>query len=124
MSNYYLKVIAPSSETKRTKSSFTRRVSAKILETIFPVANPNFENQIEKVNAWLLEFEKEDNCPVREIGLDILGKPIMIMPWKENYGYWTDNNLSFEDFKKHFRTENSNSEEFEIYWKRFENDFK
>ena len=124
MGSFYLKVIIPVSETKSNKSSFLQKIFKKILKSIFPIANPGFDNQVERVSQWLLEIAEEDNIPVREIGLDISGNAIMIMPWKENYGYWTDNNLSAKDFKKNFRTENIKSEQFEIYWKRFENDFK
>ena len=61
----------------------------------------NFENEIDKINTWLIEFDA-GGIPEREIGLDKDGKVVMIMPWKDNYGYWTDNNLNLTDFMNGF----------------------
>jgi hypothetical protein len=42
------------------------------------------------------------------------------MPFKNNYGYWTDNNLLLEDFKKNFKTLEVSQDSFENYWSLFE----
>ena len=45
----------------------------------------------------------------------------MIMPWKSNYGFWTDNELKYFDFKESFKFQEIDKNEFENNWKRFEN---
>jgi hypothetical protein len=67
-----------------------------------------------------LEFESVDEIPSREIGIDEKGKTLMIMPWKHNYGFWTDNNLKLQDFTVGFDIRNITQEEFESRWKNFE----
>jgi hypothetical protein len=50
-----------------------------------------------------LEIDPNDPLPIREIGINIKDKIIMIMPWRSNYGYWTgDNNVELNQFKKEF----------------------
>ncbi len=90
------------------------------MTTDIPIANPDFESKIDKVSSWLIEFEADSYYPSREIGLNNLDKPIMIMPWKKNYGYWTDNNLVIEDFRLHFYTIDISKKEFEKNWNLFE----
>ncbi|MBL7922080.1 MAG: hypothetical protein JNJ40_17325 [Bacteroidia bacterium] len=57
--------------------------------------------------------------PTREIGKDINGKIILIMPWRDNYGYWTDNNITIDYFKDHFKATNIDKSEFEMNWDAF-----
>jgi hypothetical protein len=44
----------------------------------------------------------------------------MKMPYKKNYGYWTDNNMLLDDFRKHFEVSEITKEEFERQWALFE----
>lgn len=90
-----------------------------ILTTVIPKANPDYENEIDKVKSWLIELETETGIPQREIGLDNLGKPILKMPYKDNYGYWTENNLLLDDFKKHFQVREIDPTMFETKWNNF-----
>jgi hypothetical protein len=69
----------------------------KVLTTIIPKANPDFEKEIDNVHEWLIEFNKDTEVPQREIGVDNNGRMIMIMPFRKNYGYWTDNDLNLAD---------------------------
>jgi hypothetical protein len=69
----------------------------RILTKILPPANPDFEDKIFEVRHWLLELDSETGIPVREIGLDKEGQVIVKMPFKKNYGYWTDSNISFDE---------------------------
>jgi hypothetical protein len=69
-----------------------------ILESIIPRANPDYDDQIKKIKYWLLEIESDTGSPIREVGLDQSLKPILKMPFRDNYGYWTDNNLFLSDF--------------------------
>ena len=119
MSNTYIKFRYPDSKVKWVPENIGKRLEKDVLEFIVPLANPDFENKIDKVAIWLIEFENDSYYPNREIGLDSSGKTIMIMPWEKNYGYWTDNNLVIENFRLHFKTIDITREEFEKYWSSF-----
>lgn len=117
MKNTYLKIeLGESIESE--KSNLLRTLLGKFLSTIIPKANPDFENEIDKINTWLIEFY-EEGIPKREIGLDKDGKVVMIMPWKDNYGYWTDNNLNLTDFMNSFTYSEIENEYFEHRWNNF-----
>lgn len=119
MSNTYIKFKSPDSLVKKAPGNIGKRLAKIVLESAAPIANPDFENKIDKVVFWLIEFENDSYYPNREIGLDSSGKTIMIMPWGKNYGYWTDNNLVVENFRAHFETINITRDEFEKYWNSF-----
>ncbi len=91
-----------------------------ILSSIIPKGNPDFEDKIDLVETWVVELENETGIPEREIGMDKNGRIIVKMPFKNNYGYWTDNNLLLPDFKKHFETIEISQDSFENYWCLFE----
>ena len=91
-----------------------------ILSSIIPKANPDFEEKIDLVETWVVELDKETGSPEREIGMDKNGGIIVKMPFNDNYGYWTDNNLKLEDFKSHFETSEIGRDTFENYWSLFE----
>lgn len=92
----------------------------KVLTTIIPKANPDFDKEIGNVDEWLIEFNKETGVPQREIGIDKDGKTIMIMPFRNNYGYWTDNNLRLAEFNEQFQTTVTTEFEFNTMWDAFE----
>lgn len=120
MSNSYIKITGTKSGGQKTPENIGQIISKPIMTTDIPIANPDFESKIDKVSSWLIEFEADSYYPNREIGLNNLDKPIMIMPWKKNYGYWTDNNLVIEDFRLHFNTIDISKKEFEKNWNLFE----
>lgn len=109
--NYYIKIDIPlenvvtSSEKKNAFKLFLLKSFGGILKAIIPQANPDYEKKIDDVKFWLLEFDDENTYPVREVGLDENQRSIVKMPYKRNYGYWTDNELKIEDFRKSFNTE-------------------
>ena len=103
---------------KPKRSSFFQNLLWKFVSTIIPKANPDFENYIHDVNIWLIEFN-DNGIPEREIGLDKDDKTVMIMPWKDNYGYWTDNNFKLQDFMNGFKYSEIEDEYFESRWKCF-----
>lgn len=119
MSNTYIKFKSLRTSAQKVPENIGRRLVKAVFTTVAPIANPDFENKIDDVAFWLIEFENDSYYPNREIGLDSFGKPIMIMPWEKNYGYWTDNNLVIGDFRSHFETIDISKEEFEKYWKLF-----
>lgn len=122
MSNTYIKIKVPKAGAQKTPENIGHLISNIDIDTDIPIANPDFENKMDKVSSWLIEFEADSYYPNREIGLNESGKPIMVMPWRKNYGYWTDNNLVIEDFRKHFETIDISKAEFEKNWKLFEDD--
>ncbi|MEO2070308.1 MAG: hypothetical protein ABGW99_03110 [Zunongwangia sp.] len=113
----YIKFKDPRSEPVSQSSRFEKAV-VKILSTIFPKANPNFETLIKKVDSWLVEYNQIEKAVWREIGFDKNGCSIVAMPLRNNYGYWTDNNLTLDDFREFGITEVA-KEYFENEWTEF-----
>ena len=118
MKKTYLKIDFEHRETEKTNPNFFVIFLEKILVKISNAANPDFDNQIHKTDNWLIEFD-EFGIPEREIGLDKDGKTVMIMPWKDNYGYFTDNNFKLQDFKNGFSYSEIERDYFEQEWKQF-----
>jgi hypothetical protein len=123
MKTIYIRFDAPQRKSETAKVGLIKSVLKKtlisVLTTIIPKANPDFEEKIENVKYWLVELESETGIPQREIGIDAGNKVIMIMPYKNNYGYWTDNNLLLDDFKEHFNVSEISKENFEQLWEIF-----
>lgn len=103
-------------KTSTRKYSKLDRIFQKILFLILPNANPDFESKIDLVETWYLEFENIDDVPTREIGLNFEGKVIVKMPYKKNYGYWTDNLLKYKDFEKLFKIKIISKQSFLELW--------
>jgi hypothetical protein len=93
----------------------------KVLTTIIPKANPDFDDKIADVDEWLIEINEETGEPERELGINKTGQTIAIMPFNRNYGYWTDNSLNLDDFLDEFNATRIESREFNNRWDRFEN---
>src|SRR5262245_1047177 len=87
-----------------------------------PKANPDFDALIPEVEEWQLEIDPENFLPVREIGIGRNGNVLLIMPWRENYGYWTDNNLTLAGFKERFNCSELKVEEFQKNWRAIDAD--
>ncbi|HEV8506722.1 MAG TPA: hypothetical protein VGQ53_15030 [Chitinophagaceae bacterium] len=100
------------------KNSFTKSV-IRILSKFLPAANPDFDQKIDDVKFWLVEWDSETGIPEREVGLDGDSRVIMKMPFKNNYGYWTDNNLRLSDFRELFKVSEISMESFEEQWRLF-----
>jgi hypothetical protein len=99
-------------------------VFGKALKAIIPKANPDFDNLIvQKVECWKVEFDLENNETSREIGLDSDGNPIVAMPLGNNYGLWTDNNLTLEDYES-FNPTRITAGNFEKDWQIVKNKIK
>ena len=108
---------------QRTESWLTRTVEnslTKILTAIIPKANPDFDGKIANVRQWILEVDEEDGRPEREIGLDDNGKVMMIMPWKDNHGFWTDSPVQIDELAKSQEMNFVDKEEFERLWTEFD----
>lgn len=120
MSNTYIKIKCAATNVHKTPDGIGKKLAKVDFTEEVPQANPDFHNMIGEVAFWLIEFENDSYFPNREIGLDAREQPLMIMPWRKNYGYWTDNNLVIKDFRSNFETANISKEEFEQQWKLFE----
>jgi hypothetical protein len=120
----HIKFKVPKNEHNSKSEGIVKRNIKKaivgILGSIIPKGNPDFENKIDLVEAWIVELDNETGIPEREIGMDKDGRIIVKMPFKNNYGYWTDNNLLLPDFKEHFDTSEISQDSFENYWSLFE----
>ncbi len=119
MKSIYIKFSAPTFQEKKERRNLFKRLLKIAIPYFIPVGNPIFDDKINEVKEWLIEFENGKNYPNREIGINILHDPIMIMPWRKNYGYWIDNNLLLEDFKSAFKAVEISEEEFEENWMKF-----
>lgn len=124
METSYIQFEAPKNiKTAEVKGFINRSVKSLtkgLLKMIFPIANPDFENKIDNVKYWLIECEIESGIPLREIGLDEQQQVILKMPFKNNYGYWADNNLLLNGFKEHFNALEITKENFEQQWNLLE----
>lgn len=124
MNTTYIQFNAPKSNNNPAKDglikSSLKKALVGILTKIIPKANPDFDGKIDEVQYWLVECDNETGIPEREIGLDKEGRVILKMPYKNNYGYWTDNNLLLNDFKEHFIVTEISKETFEKNWELFD----
>lgn len=120
MNMTYIQFVMPKNETQPPKDGLIKRIFINILggilTRIIPKANPDFDEKIDNVETWLVECDTETGIPEREIGLDKEHRAIVKMPFKENYGYWIDNNLLLNDFRKHFTVSEISKESFEQNW--------
>ncbi|MFC6860381.1 hypothetical protein ACFQHQ_13405 [Zunongwangia atlantica 22II14-10F7] len=112
------KVELKTQEENKFKLNFNKALTG-FLSTFIPKANPDFDDKIKLVEKWIVEFDNKTGIPEREIGMDKNGRIIVKMPFGNNYGYWTDNNLLLADFKNHFETTEIRQESFENYWSSF-----
>lgn len=113
----YIKFVLPKSPGfESSKKKEKNRLFVRLLSVFFPLANPDFEDILNNVQIWILEFENEDTPPCREIGLDNGGKVIVKMPLRDNVGYWCDNNLVLSDFKSRFIVDDVDQQDFEDLW--------
>ena len=123
METIYIQFETPKNKYQNPPDGFLKKSFKKaivgVLKSVIPKANPDFEKEIDNVKSWLVELEIETGIPQREIGLDDAGKTILKMPYKDNYGYWTDNNLLLDDFKKHFHAREIEKTNFETKWDLF-----
>ena len=123
MNKTYIQFETTPSEKEPQHESVLKRSVKKltigILTKIFPITNPDFEDKIDDITSWLVECDNESGIPEREVGIDEYGQVKMIMPFRNNCGYWTDNNMLLNDFKEHFKTLEITRDTFEGYWTSF-----
>ena len=127
MGHIYIKFktddIVADSEQETGKSWFMRSLEdtlTNVTFSIIPKANPDFDGKLQRVRQWILEVDDEEGTPDREIGLDENGNVIMIMPWRNNYGFWTDSNVRVDDLAKSLEMQFVDGQEFEKLWNEFD----
>ena len=110
----YLKTVKSTSWPKEEP------IKVKLLQKLFWfIPNPNRENEKKfyLLNEWYIEFDN-DGYPVREIGIDTSGHPILASDVLDgSFGYWLDTNMKYTDF---LDGESSviDKEEFMNMWER------
>jgi hypothetical protein len=124
MNTTYIQFEAPNNYDQTAQDglikSSLKKALVGILATFTPKANPDFDYKIDEVKYWLLECDNKTRIPEREIGLDKDGRVLLKMPYKDNHGYWTDNNLLLSDFKEHFVVSEISKDSFERNWDLFD----
>lgn len=104
---------------KQLKVEEKNTLVSKILNFLFsflPKSNPQFDNLIEFVDVWYIEYDDINDYVEREVGLNIGKEVIVKMPFKKEYGYWLDTDMKFKDFQNTFNIEIIENTEFEIKW--------
>lgn len=116
----YIQFEVKSSENQSSKqNNLFRKVFSTAISKLIPIANPLFENRFELVKIWLLEIENESGFINREVGLNENEDCIIILPFKNNYGYWLDTNMRLEDLKSQFFITEITEFLFEKKWADF-----
>jgi len=79
------------------KESITVKI-IRLLLWFIPHPNRENEKKFHLLGEWFIEFD-DDGHPVREIGIDKSGKPILASDvWDGTFGYWLDTDMIYEDF--------------------------
>lgn len=91
------------------------RAIDEILRIILPQTNPTLEENIDYVRTWYIEYDETQYSTLRELGQDENGTLVFKAPYKHNLGFWVDEELTLDDYRKFNLTEIS-AEEFEKIW--------
>lgn len=116
----YLKFAAPKKADVPESGHLQRMIEnaiEKVISSIIPKANPDFDHLINKVKYWKIEFDVNNGVTIREIGYCADEKPIVAMPKGENYGFWTDNSLTLQDYES-FDSVIVSADDFERDWEK------
>lgn len=87
-----------------------------LLEWLIPKGNPIFEDSINNVIIWLIEYENDSKCVIREIGLNNDLEIISLGPFKNDVGYWTDSDIDIDYIMNNFKYINISRNEFNKTW--------
>ncbi len=112
----YLEFDAPENDRNLHQKSNRVTLFGNFLNRILPKANPHFEELYGTVTRWIIEIDQDRNYTMREIGFDEAELPVVIAPYKDNYGYWTDNVLEIDDYLR-FNGNTISKSDFETEWK-------
>ncbi|MGB1293979.1 MAG: hypothetical protein ACPG6V_00765 [Flavobacteriales bacterium] len=88
------------------------------LKALIPVGNPDFQDQLKRVESWLVEYDHDSKMTTREIGLNNKGEVLFILPLEKNLGYWSNDKRGLLDFEEIELLDYQQSE-FENKWNHF-----
>jgi hypothetical protein len=94
-------------------SAWVGSLLVSILRRVLPAANPDFDDQYARVVRWWVEVDSK-GLPIREIGFDRLGAPIVLAPIGPNRGCITDSLSTFVEWSNDARVQG----QFEETWQR------
>lgn len=90
-------------------------LAIRVIGEMLPKANPDFEAEYPRVRLWYLEVDSQKARVLREVGFDEKGTPIVIGPFRSNFGVWTDSPA----VREWHTYERITKEEFEQQWNVF-----
>ena len=64
-----------------------------------------------------MEYDDLNKDTCREIGIDKNNRIIVKAPYLNNYGYWTDNNMSLEMYSSYFNIKYIDKDIFDSIWR-------
>ncbi len=119
----YFQIKNPIKKRKATELSMkgiVLSVIIKSLKFILPKANTDFDAlYTEDVSYWIIEYSNSNDGKGyvnREVGFDKNNIPIVIGPYKDNYGFWTDSVMHISDFESIGGYELIEPKKFEKEW--------
>ena len=86
---YFRTTLATDWAKDRGPSSVLGKLGLRVLTTVLPRGNPEYDDKMHLIRAWLVEVD-EDGDVLREIALDAEGEPLLIGPDDRNCGFWAD----------------------------------
>ena len=95
-----------------------KNILYKILNFFLPQANPDFNDEYDRVILWYIEYDDIKKYINREIGINENGEISVVAPYKGNLGFWIDSDLNIEDFEK-FDLEQISKSDFDYLWEMF-----
>lgn len=117
--NIYIKFcVTPWTPEFKRQNEIWRRI-AYVIFFFIPKANPGFDKIAGDVAEWQLEIHSVDKIAIREIGIDINKRVIVIMPWGDNYGSWTDNEMTLDEYRNQYEVVDIDKSEFNKNWDWF-----
>lgn len=115
----YFKFIDSSCNTQQgegRKKGMMQALSS-ILSFVLPHSNPDFEKRYDQVHTWYIEYDEEKNLTNREVGTNENGDVIVKGPYRKNLGFWTNEDLTLEQYQQHFDITTISHEQFTELWK-------
>ena len=100
----YFKFIDPSYKAQKgveRKKGISQALSC-ILSFLLPHANPDFEKRYDDVHTWYIEYDEEKNFTNREVATNENGEVIVKGPYRKNLGFWTNEDLTLEQYQQRF----------------------
>lgn len=96
------------------------RFLLNVVKKALPIANPDFEEAIQNVTTWYVEYDDTVyNHVLREIGQDTKNNILVKMPDERNRGFWADSDFDLSVYAS-FNLTYISKIEFEKLWNSVE----